>query len=83
MTHHAHDDGRVTERPIDYDHVVHRPDGTASLLVVTGVPASVCDVCDEYWFSEEIGFALARLLEEHEPDPGEIRRIDWTPAHAA
>jgi hypothetical protein len=47
------------------------------------VPASVCDVCDEYWFDEEVGFTLARLLEEDEPAPGEIRRIDWSPAQAA
>jgi hypothetical protein len=83
MTRHSHDDGELREGSVDYDHVVHRRNGMASLLVVTGVPASVCDVCDEYWFDEEVGFALARLLEEHEPAPGEVRRIDWSPAHAA
>ena len=83
MTRHAHDDGRLAEGLVEYDHVVHHDDGTASLLVVAGVPASVCDVCDEYWFDQEVGFALARLLEEQALGPGEIRRIEWSPAHSA
>jgi YgiT-type zinc finger domain-containing protein len=83
MTRHAHDDGRLTEGVVDYDHVVHHEDGTASLLVVADVPASVCGFCDEYWFDEQTGFALARLLQGHVLEPGEIRRIEWTPAHAA
>jgi YgiT-type zinc finger domain-containing protein len=83
MTRHSHDDGRLAEGIVDYDYVVHREDGTASLLVVGGVPASICDVCDEYWFDEEVGFALVRLLEERTLEPGEVRRIEWSPAHAA
>lgn len=83
MTRHSHDEGRLVEDLVTYDHVVHHDDGTASLLVVTGVPASVCDVCDEYWFDEDVGFALARLLQDQTLEPSEVRRIDWSPAHAA
>lgn len=65
MTRHTHDDGQLLERHVDYDHVVHHRDSEAGLLTVTGVPVSACDVCDEYWFSDAVGFALAGLLQEH------------------
>jgi hypothetical protein len=82
MAVHKHDGGRLVDRPVDHDHVVHHQDGEAGLLTVTGVPAAVCDLCDEYWFDEEVGFALARLLREQRPGSGEIRSIDWLQAHA-
>jgi hypothetical protein len=83
MTHHAHDGGRLVNRPVDYDYVVHHQRADAGLLTVAGVPAAVCDLCDEYWFDDAVGFALSRLLTEHRPDPGEIRSIQWPHAHAA
>lgn len=83
MSRHAHDNGQLVERPVVYDHVVHHADDDPGLLVVTGVPASVCEVCDEYWFDEAVGFDLSRLLQEHEPGPGEVHTIGWVEAHAA
>lgn len=83
MTLHTHDGGKLVNRRVDYDHVVHHPDGEAGLLTVTGVPAAVCDLCNEYWFDDAVGFALARLVGEHQPGPGEIRAIEWLQAHAA
>jgi hypothetical protein len=35
MTRHSHDEGELREGSVDYDHVVHRRNGMASLLVVT------------------------------------------------
>jgi hypothetical protein len=83
MTRHTHDDGQRVERRVDHDYVVHHADDEPGLLVVTGVPAAVCDVCDEYWFDDSVGFALSRLLQQHEPGPGDIRTIEWVRAHAA
>jgi hypothetical protein len=83
MTRHSHDNGHLVERAVDYDYVVHHADGEPGLLVVTGVPASVCDLCDEYWFDDAVGFELSRFLEESEPGPGEVRTIGWVEAHAA
>lgn len=83
MTRHTHDNGQVVERPIDYDYVVHHADAEPGLLVITGVPARVCPLCDEYWFDDTVGFELARLVQESEPDPGEVRTIGWVEAHAA
>jgi hypothetical protein len=83
VTRHTHDDGEMVERRVDHDYVVHHPDAEPGLLVVTRVPALVCDVCDEHWFDEHVGFALSRLLQQPEPGPGEIRTIEWLEAHAA
>ena len=83
MTRHTHDDGQVVERPIDYDYVAHHADAEPGLLVITGVPAMVCTLCDEYWFDDTAGFELSRLAQESEPDPGEVRTIGWAGAHAA
>ena len=82
MTRHTHDDGQLVSRTVDYDYVVHHGD-EPGLLVVTGVPAQVCLACDEHWFEDSIGFELARLLDEHRPEPGEIRTIAWSRANAA
>jgi hypothetical protein len=83
MTRHTHDDGELIERRVDHDHVVHHPNAEPGLLVVRGVPALVCDACDEHWFDENVGFALSRLMQQHEPGPGEVRTIEWLEADAA
>jgi YgiT-type zinc finger domain-containing protein len=83
MTRHTHDQGELVERHVDHDYVVHHRGDEPGLLVVTGVPASVCDVCDEHWFDDVVGFALSRLLQEHEPGPGEIRTVEWARSYAA
>lgn len=75
--------GQLVDGPIDYDYVVHRGDDEPGLLVVKAVPAQVCRVCDEYWFDEPVGFALSRLLQQHEPGPGEVRTVSWIEADAA
>lgn len=83
MTRHTHDDGQLVASSVDYDYVVHHEDDEPGLLVVTDVPAQVCQVCDEYWFDESVGFALSQLLQQHEPGPGEVRTVSWIDANAA
>lgn len=83
MTRHRHDNGELVRRPVDYDYVEHHDDADPGLLVVTGVPAEVCQACDEYWFDEETGLALADLIGEHRPAPGEVRTIAWVESSAA
>lgn len=48
MTRHIHDDGQLVSRPVNYDYVEHFDDADPGLLVVRGVPARVCEVCDEF-----------------------------------
>ncbi len=83
MTKHQHDDGDLVRRTVDYEYVQHHEDAKPGLLVVHGVPADVCLACDEYWFDEETGFALTRVLAERAPGPGEVVTIDWGEAAAA
>jgi hypothetical protein len=52
-------------------------------VVITGVPASACGLCDEYWFDDTVGLEPSRLLQDHEPGPDEVRTIGWVEAHAA
>lgn len=83
MTRHSHDDGRLVSGAVDYDYVVHHDEGEPGLLVVTGVPAAICQVCDEYWFDDSVGFALSQLLQRQSPSPGQVRTISWLEADAA
>jgi YgiT-type zinc finger domain-containing protein len=83
MTRHTHDDGQLVAGSVDYDYVVHHEDDEPGLLVVKDVPAQVCQVCDEYWFDDAVGFGLSRLLQQHEPRPGQVRTISWFEADAA
>lgn len=83
MTTDQRDHGLLRRTAIDYDHRVHCEDGSASLLVVRGVPADECPVCDEYWFDEDTGFALAELLAQHRPAPGTVTTLRWHEAVSA
>ncbi|MBW3578719.1 MAG: YgiT-type zinc finger protein [Actinobacteria bacterium] len=83
MTRHRHDNGELVRRPVEHDDVEHHQDADPGLLVVTGAPAQVCPACDEYWFDEETGLALAELIRQHRPAPGEVRTIAWVEVHAA
>jgi hypothetical protein len=51
--------------------------------VVRGVPAEACVTCDEYWFGEDTGFTLSRILEEHAPAAGRVVTVDWVEVPAA
>ena len=51
--------------------------------LVRGVPAEACATCDEYWFDEDTGSALSRVLEEHSPAAGRVVTVDWVEVQAA
>ncbi len=53
MTRHTHDDGQLVASSVDYDYVVRHEDDEPGLLVVTDVPARVCQVCNEYWCTSD------------------------------
>ncbi len=73
----------MVSSPVDYDYVVRHDGDEPGLLVVTDVPAQICQICDEYWFDESVGFTLSQLLQQHEPGPGEARTVSWIEANAA
>ncbi len=83
MSRHTHDDGALIHRTVDYEYVLHHESGEPGLLVVRGVPAETCVSCDEYWFDEDTGFALCRVLEEHAPAAGRVVTVDWVEVQAA
>ena len=83
MSRHTHDDGALSRRRVDYEYVLHHEHAEPGLLVVRGVPAEACATCDEYWFDEDTGFALSRVLEEHAPAAGRVVTVDWVEVQAA
>jgi hypothetical protein len=83
MGRHTHDDGESTRRTVDYEYVRYHEGGEPGLLVVRGVPAEACIVCDKYWFDEDTGFALSRILGEHAPAAGRVVTVDWVEVQAA
>ena len=83
MSRHTHDDGELTRRTVDYEYVRHHEGGEPGLLVVRGLPAEVCVICYEFWFDEDTGFALSRILEVHAPAAGRVVTVDWLEVEAA
>ena len=83
MSRHTHDDGALIRRTVDYEYVLHHEHAEPGLLVVRGVPAEACATCDEYWFDEDTGFSLSRVLEEHAPAAGRVVTVDWVEVQAA
>jgi YgiT-type zinc finger domain-containing protein len=83
VSRHTHDGGELTRRTVDYEYVRHHEGRQPGLLVVRGVPADACVTCDEFWFDDDTGFALSRILEEHAPASGRVVTVDWVEVQAA
>jgi hypothetical protein len=54
-----------------------------SAIVIRGVPALVCDLCEEGFYETQVTDGVVSLLERTEVDPGRAIAVDYGPAEAA
>jgi hypothetical protein len=78
-----HDGGRLRPHAVTHRHVVEHDDGTVSAIAVRGVPALVCELCEQHYYEPEVTDAIVTLLTNAEVAPGQAIAIDYAPAHAA
>lgn len=78
-----HDGGQLRETAVAHRHVVEHDDGSVSAIVVRGVPALVCDLCEEAYYETETTDAVVRLLRDTKVAPGQAVAVDFAPREAA
>lgn len=77
------DGGRLRLSTVAHRHVIEHDDGQVSAVVVRGVPALVCEVCEEGFYEEAVTDAVVALLRETAVAPGEAIAVDFRTADAA
>lgn len=78
-----HDGGRLRQASVTHRHVVEHDDGTVSAVVIRGVPALVCEVCEEAYYEPAVTKAIVALLERSDVAPGQAVAVEYAPADAA
>lgn len=77
------DGGTLRSSLVMHRHVTEHEDGRVSAIVVKGVPALVCDVCEDSFYEPEVTEAVAALITRTVVAPGEAVAIDYRTADAA
>ena len=73
--------GRAGGRPLHA--VVAEDDGRVSAIIVRGVPALACEVCEESYYEPEVTDAIVAIVERAQVAPGEAVAIDFHEVDAA
>lgn len=77
------DGGRLRPSTVAHRHVIEHDDGQVSAVVVRGVPALVCEVCEDAFYEEAVTDAVVELLQQTAVAPGEAIAVDYRTADAA
>lgn len=77
------DGGHLHRSAVTHQHVVEHDDGQVSAVVVRGVPALVCELCEESYYDPAVTDAVVALLKETRVAPGEAVAVDYPSADAA
>jgi hypothetical protein len=65
VTGEAHyDGGRLRRSTAAHPHVAEREDGSMSAVLVRGVPALICDLCEETYYEQPASDTIVGLLEQ-------------------
>lgn len=78
-----HDGGRLDRIEVSHRHVIEHDDGSVSAVVIRGVPALVCDLCEETYYEPGVTATVVDLVENVKVGPGEAVAIDYPSADAA
>jgi hypothetical protein len=68
---------------VAHRHVIEHDDGQVSAVVVRGVPALVCEICEDTFYEEAVTDAVVELLQQTAVAPGEAIAVDYRTADAA
>jgi hypothetical protein len=77
------DGGRLRRRNVSHRHVIEHDDGRVSAVVVRGVPALACELCEEAYDEPDVTDAIVDLLSQVEVAPGEAIAVDYRALTAA
>jgi hypothetical protein len=77
------DGGRLRRQNVSHRHVVEHDDGRVSAVVVRGVPAIACELCEESYYEPDVTDAIVDLLSQIEVAPGEAIAVDYRALTAA
>lgn len=77
------DGGRLRPSLVTHRHVIEHEDGRVNAIVVKGVPALVCDICEDAYYEPEVTDAVAALIARTVVAPREAVAIDYRTADAA
>lgn len=77
------DGGQLRRSTVAHQHVIEHDDGQVSAIVVRGVPALLCQLCEEFYYEPAVTDAVVTLLKETRVAPGEAVAVDYRSAHAA
>lgn len=72
-----HDGGRLRAGTVSHRHVVEHDDGTVSAVVVRGVPALVCELCEQTYYEPEVTDTIVELLQTVEVEAGQATAVDY------
>lgn len=78
-----HDGGRLRGATVPHLHVIEHDDGSVSAIVIRGVPALVCEVCEESYYDPAVTDAVVELLRATDVPPGRALAIDYPTVDAA
>jgi YgiT-type zinc finger domain-containing protein len=77
------DGGHLRRSSVIHEHVIEHSDGQVSAIVVRGVPALVCELCEESYYEPAVTDVVVALLKEARVGPGEAVAVDYRSADAA
>jgi YgiT-type zinc finger domain-containing protein len=77
------DGGRLRRASTTHRHVTEHDDGHVSAIVVRGVPAIVCDLCEETYYEPAVTDAIVTIINETHVRPGEAIAVEFHTADAA
>lgn len=78
-----HDGGQLRPAAVAHPHIIEHEDGPVSAIVIRGVPALVCELCEEVFYESPVTDGVVRLLERTEVAPGRAIAVDYGSAEAA
>jgi hypothetical protein len=77
------DGGRLRHQYVSHRHVIEHDDGQVSAVVVRGVPALACELCEEFYYESTVTDAIVTILSSTEVAPGEAVAVDYRAPTAA
>lgn len=78
-----HDGGRLRPTTVSHRHVIEHDDGSVSAVVVRGVPALACELCEETYYEPGVTDTIVDLVEHVSVGRGEAVAVDYPKADAA
>lgn len=84
MTRDTHyDGGRLRPKTVSHRHVIEHDDGWVSAVVVRGVPALACEMCEETYYEADVTDRIVDLVGHVEVGPGQAVGVDYPKGDAA